>query len=99
MKQSPLAAAADKAESLAESLRKCKSLDKSYQTYVLHDLSSSRVYIGPFASAQDPRLKALLSPSSNGISALNEVSMELIAGASPSFRWCLPASLIPVPKP
>ena len=78
LRQSPLAAAAEKAESLAASIGKCRSLDKGVKAYVYHDRSSSRVYLGPFQSPDDPRLKSLVSPGNNGVARIHDLSTELL---------------------
>ncbi len=71
LKQGPLAAAAADAEGLAESLTRCKSLDRRYVPYVFHDRTSSRVYLGSFSGPGDPALRELSNK-------LNEVSTELL---------------------
>ena len=59
LKQSPLATAADDAETLAGILEKCKSLDRSFKPFVYHDRFKSVVTLGAFSGPDDPRLAKL----------------------------------------
>lgn len=57
--KSPLRTAASDAEKMANTLRKDKDVAKLGQPiYVYHDRTSSRVFVGSFASADDPRALA-----------------------------------------
>lgn len=57
--KSPLRTAASDAEKMANTLRKDKDVAKLGQpVYVYHNRTSSRVFIGSFASADDPRALA-----------------------------------------
>lgn len=77
LKNGSLAAAADQAEALADSLTKVKALDRRYKPFVWHDRTSSRVFLGPFQGPNDPGIPALMG-------AMNAVSTELITrGLSP----------------
>jgi hypothetical protein len=56
LKESPLRTAQDDAERMAEKLAKDAEVMRMGQPiYILHDRTSSRVFIGSFDSAQDPR--------------------------------------------
>jgi hypothetical protein len=56
LKESPLQTAHDDAERMAEKLAKDPEVTRLGQPiYVLHDRTSSRVFVGSFDSAQDPR--------------------------------------------
>lgn len=99
LRQSPLAAAADKAEHLVSSIGRCKSVTGGYKAYVFHDRTASRVYLGPFQSPQDPRLLALLTPNASGMSQLNEVSMELLKRGFTQLPLAPASQLVPVPQP
>jgi len=56
LKDSPLREAADKAERMAEKLAKDGEFQRLGQpVYVVHDLTSSRVFVGSFDAPQDPR--------------------------------------------
>ncbi len=55
LKKSPLATAADDAETVAGVIEKCKALDPSFKTYVYHDRFKSVVTIGSFSGPDDPR--------------------------------------------
>jgi hypothetical protein len=92
LKQGPLAAAADEAERLAESLTKLKSLDRRYQPYVFHDRTSSRVYLGSFQGPNDPGLKDLASK-------LNAVSTELLERKMTQLPLAPSGQLTPAPRP
>jgi hypothetical protein len=60
LKESPLRTAHDDAEKMADKLAKDAEFQRMGQpVYVLHDRSSSRVYIGSFDSEQDPRAAAV----------------------------------------
>ncbi len=59
LKKSPLATAADDAESLAANLAKCKTLGSEIQPYVFHDRVSSKVTLGAFSGPNDPKLAKL----------------------------------------
>jgi hypothetical protein len=60
LKSSPLATAADDAELLADKLAKQPEIQKLGQPlYVYHDRTSSKVYIGSFEAADDPKAVAL----------------------------------------
>lgn len=98
LRQSPLGAAADQAEHLAESLGQCKSLPADVKAYAFHDRTSSRVYLGPFQSPEDPKLKQLLAPRPDGVSPLNEVSMELLRRDFTRMPLAPANSLMPVPE-
>ena len=56
LKESPLRTAHDDAERMAEKLAKDAEFQRLGQpVYVLHDRTSSRVFVGSFDSPQDPR--------------------------------------------
>jgi hypothetical protein len=56
LKESPLRTAQDDAERMAEKLAKDAEFTRMGQPiYVLHDRTSSRVFVGSFDTAQDPR--------------------------------------------
>jgi hypothetical protein len=77
--KSPLAAAADEAEKLAEALSKARSLNKGLRPYVLHDRTSSKVFLGPFRNGNDPALIALLSKSTaEGLRPFDLVANEVV---------------------
>lgn len=60
LKTSPLATAADDAEQLADKLAKQPEVRKLGQPlFVYHDRTSSKVYIGSFEAADDPKAVAL----------------------------------------
>jgi hypothetical protein len=92
LRQSPLAAAADKAEHLADSIGKCKSLPAGIQPYVYHDRTSSRVYLGAFQGPNDPGLKELASK-------LNLVSTELLERKMTQLPLAPASQLTPAPRP
>jgi hypothetical protein len=64
--QSPLAQAAEDAESMAEAISKSGLLEKSIRPYVYHDRFASRVYLGPFRGPDDPAFIALVKDPTNG---------------------------------
>ena len=56
LRESPLRTAHDDAERMADKLAKDAEFQRLGQpVYVLHDRTSSRVYIGSFDSPQDPK--------------------------------------------
>ena len=59
LKKSPLATAADDAETVAGVLEKCKALDSSYKVFVYHDRFRSVVTLGAFSGPEDPRFVKL----------------------------------------
>lgn len=86
LKKSPLAQAADDAETLAEELSKSKKLGK-LKPYVYHDRFSSKVYIGPFSSPNDPSVATLLKAGTvHGLSGehqirlIDEISSDMLKG-------------------
>jgi hypothetical protein len=95
LRNGKLAAAADQAETLANSLTKLKTLDKRYKPYVFHDRYASRVYLGAFQSAADPSLKVLLE----AIAARNGISDELLNRKFTELPLAPASELTPVPRP
>jgi hypothetical protein len=91
LRQSPLAAAADQAETLAASLAKCKSLDKRFKPYVYHDRTSSRVFLGSFQSPNDPAAKQLLE-------SINAISTELLTRKFTQLPLAPTGALTPTPR-
>jgi hypothetical protein len=80
---SPLAAAAEDAEKLADALTKCKFLGKQLQPYVYHDRTASFVYLGPFTSPQDPALLNLTKYRKPGTQRpIDQISEELLKKTS-----------------
>ena len=84
LKKSPLAQAADDAENLAASLAKSKKLG-TLKPYVYHDRFSSKVFIGPFNSPNDPNVAMLLKgrpvqglTTGNGIRLIDEISFDML---------------------
>lgn len=92
LKQGPLAAAADDAERLAESLTKCKTLDRRYVPYVFHDRTSSRVYLGSFSGPSDPGLRELADK-------MNAVSTELLERKFSTLPLAPAEHLTAAPRP
>jgi hypothetical protein len=77
--ESPLATAIDEAEKVAEGLSKSKFIDQKIHAYVFHDRTSSRVFLGPFQSPEDPLLVALLSKSGpEGLRPFDWAANELV---------------------
>jgi hypothetical protein len=90
LQQGPLAKAADDAESLAQAIAKCKSLDRRFQPYVFHDRTSSRVFIGPVSGPDDPALPQLRQ-------VVNALSNELVMKQYTQLP--LAPARVPVPVP
>ncbi len=92
LRQSPLAAAGDQAESLAESLEKCKALPRGIRAYVFHDRHSSKVLLGGFQSENDPAYQTLRR-------ALVPLSNELVIKKYTQLPLAPSPTLMKVPKP
>jgi hypothetical protein len=90
LKQGPLAKSADDAEALAENLARCKSLDRRFQPYILHDRTSSRVFLGPLSGPDDPALPQLRA-------MINAVSNEIVMKQYSQLP--LAPAQVPVPVP
>ena len=75
LKESPLRTAADDAERMADKLAKDAEFQRLGQpVYVLHDRTSSRVFVGSFDSPQDPRAGAgTRAADADGLSARGQI--------------------------
>jgi len=84
LKRSPLAQAGVDAEHLAEGLSKSKKLGR-LKPYVYHDRFSSKVFIGPFSSPNDPNVALLLKShpvpglaDEHGLRLIDEINYEMM---------------------
>lgn len=91
LKKSPLMTAADDAERLAESLKKCRSLDPAFAPYVYHDRTRSVVTLGHFTGPDDPNLKRLRD-------AMPTIIGELLQRKFTQLPLAPAAELMPIPR-
>lgn len=92
LEMSPLKAAAEEAERLAESLNKCQTLPKGLQAYVFHDRHASRVLLGPIHQPGDPNLVKMVEHLNT------QVSNELVKRRFTQLPLTPASQLTPVPK-
>jgi hypothetical protein len=105
LERSPLAQAGIDAEHLAAGLSKSKKLGH-LKPYVYHDRFSSKVYIGPFSSPNDPNVANLLKSHAvpgladeHGLRLIDEINYEMLE-AKRTVLPLIPANqLTRVPRP